>query len=68
MTDTSRPTKETVRAFTEPRTHAPLDPPPTPEEIRRQLAWHLVMFFTAGRRLRAARQTGTGRCTRYPIR
>jgi hypothetical protein len=42
MTDTTHPTKETVRAYMERRTHAPLDPPPTPEEIRRQLGWHLI--------------------------
>jgi hypothetical protein len=42
MTFTTRPTKETVREYMERRTHAPLDPPPTPEEIRRQLGWHLI--------------------------
>jgi hypothetical protein len=42
MTDTTRPTKETVREYMERRTHAPLDPPPSAEEIRRQLGWHLM--------------------------
>jgi len=42
MTDTTKPSKETVREYMERRTHAPLDPPPTPDEIRRQLGWHLV--------------------------
>lgn len=42
MTDTTHPTKETVRAYVERRTHSPLEPPPTPEEIRRQLGWHMI--------------------------
>lgn len=42
MTDTTHPPKESVRAYMERRTHAPLDPPPTPEEIRRQLGWFLI--------------------------
>lgn len=42
MTDTTHPTKETVRAYMERRIHAPLEPPPTPEEIRRQLGWHMI--------------------------
>ena len=42
MTDTTRPTKETVREYLERRTHAQLDPPPTTDEIRRQLGWHLL--------------------------
>ena len=39
MTDTTRPSKETVREYLERRTHAPLEPPPTPYEIRLQLGW-----------------------------
>jgi len=42
MSDTTRPPKELVREYLERRTHAPLDPPPTPDEIRRQLGWHLI--------------------------
>ena len=42
MTDTTRPTKETVREYFERRTHAPLEPPPTGDEIRRQLGWYLL--------------------------
>ena len=42
MSDTTRPPKESVREYLERRTHAPLEPPPTPDEIRRQLGWHLV--------------------------
>lgn len=42
MPDTTRPPKEPVREYLERRTHAPLDPPPTPDEIRRQLGWHLL--------------------------
>lgn len=30
------------REYMERRTHAPVDPPPTPDEIRRQLGWDLV--------------------------
>jgi len=42
MTDTIHPTKVTVREYMERRTHAPLDPPPSPDEIRRILGWHLL--------------------------
>nr|WP_315249291.1 hypothetical protein [uncultured Duganella sp.] len=42
MTQTTKPTKESVREWLESRTHAPLDPPPTPDEIRRALGWHLL--------------------------
>lgn len=38
MTQTTRPTKESVREYMERRTLAE-DPPPTPEDIRRQLGW-----------------------------
>lgn len=41
MTTTTKPTKQKVREHMERRTLAE-DPPPTPEEIRRQLGWHLV--------------------------
>jgi hypothetical protein len=40
---TSQPSKEMVREYLERRNHE-VDPPPTPEEIRRQLGWGLVMF------------------------
>ncbi|WP_166454783.1 hypothetical protein [Duganella aquatilis] len=42
MTDTTKPTKECVREYMDRRTHEPLDPPPTGDEIRRQLGWHLL--------------------------
>jgi len=42
MPDTINPPKDTVQDM-ERRTHAPLDPPPTVEEIRRQLGWHLLL-------------------------
>lgn len=42
MTDTCRPTKEAIREYKERRMHAQLDPPPTLEEIRQQLGWHLL--------------------------
>lgn len=41
MTQTTNPSKEAVRAFTQRRARA-LTPPPTPEEIRRQLGWGLI--------------------------
>lgn len=41
MTDTTHPTKEAVREFILERTHAE-SPLPSPEEIRRQLGWHLI--------------------------
>ncbi len=41
MTDVVRPTKETVRAYMERRVLDP-EPPPTIEEIRRQLGWYLI--------------------------
>jgi hypothetical protein len=37
MTNLTHPPKETVREYMERRTHAPLDPPPSPDEIRRIL-------------------------------
>jgi CRISPR/Cas system-associated protein Csm6 len=42
-THTSHPAKEVVREYLE-RRNSEIDPPPTPEEIRRQLGWGLVMF------------------------
>ncbi len=41
MTQTTRPTKENVRAFTQRRAQA-RTPPPTPAEIRRQLGWNMI--------------------------
>lgn len=35
------PSKEEIRQWMEQRQQAH-NPPPTPEEIRRQLGWHLV--------------------------
>jgi hypothetical protein len=40
---TNHPSKEVVREYLERRNHE-VEPPPTPEEIRRQLGWGLVMF------------------------
>ncbi|MBY0238472.1 MAG: hypothetical protein K2X55_04075 [Burkholderiaceae bacterium] len=42
MTETTRPTKQQVRDYLERRTHAPLEPPPDADEIRRQLGWWLI--------------------------
>lgn len=39
---TVRPTKETVREYLERRTHDQLEPPPTRDEIRQQMGWHLL--------------------------
>lgn len=41
MTQVTRPTKQLVRDFTDERMRA-ADPPPTPEEIRRQLGWYML--------------------------
>lgn len=43
MTQTTQPSKYLVRAYLERRTHE-VKPPPTPEEIRRQLGWGLMGF------------------------
>lgn len=43
MTQTTHPSKYLVRAYLEKRTHA-VKPPPTPEEIRRQLGWGMMMM------------------------
>ncbi|WP_174999424.1 hypothetical protein [Rugamonas aquatica] len=42
MTDTTHPTKEAVREYIARRTQQSREPPPAPEEIRRQLGWHLL--------------------------
>lgn len=41
MTTTTHPSKESVREWMERRTWSP-DPPPTPDEIRRELGWDLI--------------------------
>ncbi len=41
MTDTKKPDKETVKRYLDER-HKNKQPPPTPEEIRRQLGWELI--------------------------
>lgn len=43
MTQIIHPSKHAVRAYLERRTHE-VKPPPTPEEIRRQLGWGLMGF------------------------
>ncbi|SFM19124.1 hypothetical protein [Rugamonas rubra] len=43
MAQTTHPSKYLVRAYLERRNHDP-KPPPTPEEIRRQLGWDLVLM------------------------
>lgn len=43
MKQTTHPTKQAVRDYLERRAHA-VKPPPTPEEIRRQLGWGLMAF------------------------
>jgi hypothetical protein len=43
MTQITHPSKHAVRAYLERRTHE-VKPPPTPEEIRRQLGWGLMGF------------------------
>lgn len=42
MTQTTKPDKVTVREYMERRTHQQLEAPPTPDEIRRELGWHLL--------------------------
>lgn len=41
MTQTTHPTKESVREYMERRTWSP-EPPPTPDEIRQELGWDLI--------------------------
>jgi hypothetical protein len=43
MTHANHPSKYVVREYLERRSQD-VQPPPTPEEIRRQLGWGLVMF------------------------
>jgi len=43
MTQTNHPSKYVVREYLERRSQA-VKPPPTPEEIRRQLGWGLMLF------------------------
>jgi len=43
MSQTTHPPKFLVRAHLERRSHE-VQPPPTPEEIRRQLGWGMQMF------------------------
>lgn len=42
MTRTTKPPKQLVRDYMERRTHQESPPPPTPEEIRRELGWNLL--------------------------
>jgi hypothetical protein len=41
MTQTTKPDRNKVREYFERRAHDP-EPPPSPDEIRRQLGWALV--------------------------
>ncbi|CUI02629.1 hypothetical protein BN2497_2559 [Janthinobacterium sp. CG23_2] len=41
MTQTTKPPKHLTREYLERRVHAE-DPPPSLEEIRRLLGWHLI--------------------------
>lgn len=41
MAVTTHPPKNLVREYLERRTHQ-VEPPPTPEQIRRELGWDLV--------------------------
>ncbi|WP_444845458.1 hypothetical protein [Duganella caerulea] len=43
MTATSHPSKEQVRAYMHQR-ECDRRPPPTPDEIRRQLGWHYCSY------------------------
>ncbi|UTY60163.1 hypothetical protein [Massilia sp. erpn] len=43
MTQANHPSKEMVREYLERRSQEAA-PPPSPEEIRRQLGWGLMMF------------------------
>lgn len=43
MAQTNHPSKYVVRAYLERRSQQ-VKPPPTPEEVRRQLGWGLVTF------------------------
>jgi len=50
MTQANRPSKYLIREYLERRAHDS-KPPPTPEEIRRQLGWGMQMF---GQKMAAA--------------
>ncbi|GJJ03362.1 hypothetical protein RugamoR64_39000 [Duganella rhizosphaerae] len=50
MTCTTHPSKETVRAYLARRAQATPEPPPSPEEIRRQLGWYLIPPGRPGQR------------------
>lgn len=41
MQDTTHPSKQLVRDFMDARTRSD-DPPPSPDEIRRQLGWFML--------------------------
>lgn len=43
MTQTNHPSKYVVREYLERRSQE-VKPPPSPEEIRRQLGWGLMLF------------------------
>jgi hypothetical protein len=43
MSQANHPSKYLVREYLERRSHE-VKPPPTPEEIRRQLGWGMLMF------------------------
>ncbi len=43
MAQVNHPSKYLVRAYLERRNQTAM-PPPTPEEIRRQLGWGMMMF------------------------
>jgi len=43
MTQANHPSKYAIRQYMERRSHETL-PPPSPEEIRRQLGWGLLLF------------------------
>ncbi len=42
MTQANHPSKHAIRAYLERRSHE-AKPPPSPEEIRRQLGWGLLL-------------------------
>ena len=42
MTQANHPSKQVIRDYLERRSHE-LKPPPSPEEIRRQLGWGLLI-------------------------
>ena len=50
MTKTTKPSLERLRDYlVERRTHEPQEPPPDPDEIRRQLGWALIPANRDGR-------------------